>query len=61
MAASLKQRAKDRGDECFYLLRKAKKSWNGLVRRAGRDAGSQAKVGHNDSVSNSALRKDFST
>lgn len=40
MAASLKQRAKDRGEECFYLFRKAWKSVSGLVWRSGRGAGS---------------------
>lgn len=59
MAASLKRRAKDHGDECFYLLRKARKSGDGLAWTAGRGAGSQAKGGCNDSVSSSVFRKDF--
>lgn len=59
--ASLKQRAKDHSDECFYLLRKAWKSGTGLAWRAGRGAGSQAKAGYNDSVSISVVGKSFST
>lgn len=58
-AASSKQKAEDQSDECFYLLRKARKSGNGLAWRVKRGAGShvqrqrtttQFPAGHSDRI-----------
>lgn len=40
-AASSKQKAKSHSDECFYLLRRAQKSGNGLAWRVATGAGSR--------------------